>query len=225
MNARSRTCCQANWWDSPNAISSPASADGPLPCDSPAGPTIAPCGPDPARASLSARQAKALGLLTSGTSGRRGITSSASAALASSLASRLQAVTDLHGSIWYTLTWKQRATPAGLSITALRASRRRTSDSDCGSWPTTTTTDALRVPSPDFTTKNITLNHAALLAGWGTPTATEPGGSPQRFQARKLEKVGGDAVTMLAHQAAWATPCRRDYRCANLTPYKARGGA
>lgn len=38
-------------------------------------------------------------------------------------------------------------------------------------WPTTTATDALRFPSPDFTTRNITLNHAAILASWPTPDA------------------------------------------------------
>ncbi|MGL5117543.1 MAG: hypothetical protein ACRC7C_19700 [Beijerinckiaceae bacterium] len=51
------------------------------------------------------------------------------------------------------------------------------------------------------------------MAGWGTPTATEPGGSPEQFVARKQEKVGGDAITMLAHQvtlAAWPTPLRQD---------------
>jgi site-specific DNA-cytosine methylase len=43
---------------------------GATPFDSPAGPTIDLFGPVPVRANLSARQAKALGLLTSGTSGR-----------------------------------------------------------------------------------------------------------------------------------------------------------
>ena len=53
------------------------------------------------------------------------------------------------------------------------------------------------------------LPRQANLAGWGTPTATEPGGSPERFVERKQEKVGGDAITMLTHQAmfaSWPTP-------------------
>lgn len=48
-----------------------------------------------------------------------------------------------------------------------------------------------------------------LLSGWGTPTATEPGGSADQAVARKQEKVGGDAVTMLTHQVqmvGWPTP-------------------
>lgn len=44
-------------------------------------------------------------------------------------------------------------------------------------WPTSTTTDAVRCPSIDFTTPNITLNHAALTAAWAT---TE---GPARFTA------------------------------------------
>ena len=50
-----------------NAISSPVSADGRSPCASPDGQTSGLYGPDPALASLSARQAQEAGLLTSGT--------------------------------------------------------------------------------------------------------------------------------------------------------------
>ena len=39
-------------------------------------------------------------------------------------------------------------------------------------WPSTTATDAVRQPSQEFTTPNITLNHAAVLAGWPTPNAS-----------------------------------------------------
>ncbi|MEN5204011.1 hypothetical protein ABE473_06090 [Stenotrophomonas sp. TWI700] len=45
-------------------------------------------------------------------------------------------------------------------------------------------------------------------AGWGTPTATEPGGSAENFVARKQQTVGGDAVTMLAHQVQQIGPAR-----------------
>jgi site-specific DNA-cytosine methylase len=60
---------------------------------SPDGLTIARSGLAPARASLSARQAKEMGLLTSGTYGPTSSISSASADLSMSLANRLQAVT------------------------------------------------------------------------------------------------------------------------------------
>jgi hypothetical protein len=278
--------------DTRNAISSPGSASGHTRSAEQDGQMIAQYGRDPAHASLSARQAKEQGLLTSGTYGRTSTGLLKTAALQSSLASRLRARTDLAGSTLYKLTWKDRATPAGRSIPALRASARRISDSGCiglekgwttpqahdttgrsknqkeihgtkhgcaclvreadltgwptaqasdgsgggqaaramnpwrsndlndfvmlagwssptvvererspavieklakkrfeehgqttvplyhceqaqlAGWPTTTTTDALRQPSPDFTTPNITLNHAGALAGWPTPNCS-----------------------------------------------------
>ena len=79
--------------DSRSATSSPELASGLIPCASPDGLTINQSGPVPVRARLSARQAKEMGLLTSGTFGPTSSTSSASADLSMSLANRLQAVT------------------------------------------------------------------------------------------------------------------------------------
>ena len=93
-----------------NATSSPASADGRLPSNSPESQGIEKSGPDLVRANLSARQAKERGLLTSGTYGRRGSTSSASADLTSSLASKLAQRLDTDGSILFKMTWKVKAT-------------------------------------------------------------------------------------------------------------------
>ena len=186
-----------------NAISSPGSADGPSHSVSLAGPIPAPSGQDHAPASLSARQAAEMGLLTSGICGQPGIGSSASAALQSSLENRLRARMGSSGSILFRLTWKYRATPLGRLICALRASKRPISDNVWASWPTpiegdsrgyagdgkyeltnagrkvagwptTTQTDAIRFPAPPVTTPNVTLNHAALLAAPGET----PSGSP-----------------------------------------------
>jgi len=52
-----------------SATSSPASAGGPTPCGSPGGPTTAPSGPAPARASRSVPPASGKGSATSGTCG------------------------------------------------------------------------------------------------------------------------------------------------------------
>jgi hypothetical protein len=60
---------QMTLWDTPNAISSPASVDGRSPPDSLAGPTTASCGPARARASRSASPAKAPAPTTSGICG------------------------------------------------------------------------------------------------------------------------------------------------------------
>lgn len=134
------------FWDIPSVISLPESGSGAMPCAVPDGPIPALSGREAALASLSARQAKERGLLTSGTFGPRSTISSASADLQSCLASRLQAVTALHGSTLYKLTWKRRVTPAGRWIPALRASVRRTSGKDCIGWPTPKAAEA----GPDF---------------------------------------------------------------------------
>ena len=69
------------WLASRNATFSRGSGSGPTRCVERVGPTIGPSGLEAALASLSATQAQAEGLLTSGTFGRTGIISSASAAL------------------------------------------------------------------------------------------------------------------------------------------------
>ena len=133
----SRISSQQNSQSTPNATSLQASEGGALPSSSQDGQRTNLSGPDPALANLSARRAKELGLLTSGTCGPRSITSSAASAhLQSCLASRLRARLPLPGATLYEMTWSLRDTPLGLRICALRASADHTSDSDCGGWPT-----------------------------------------------------------------------------------------
>lgn len=122
--------------DSISAISSPGSADGRLPSVAQDGPTVARHGQHHAPASLSARQAKGLGLLTSGTYGPPHIGLSASAALSWSLASNLAALTRTTGSTLYKLTWKPWAMPSGRLRFRLRASARRTRETVLIGWPT-----------------------------------------------------------------------------------------
>lgn len=122
--------------DSRNAISSPGSADGRLPCVAQDGQTAARHGQHHALASLSARQAKDLGLLTSGTYGPPHIGLSASVALSWSLASNLAALTRMTGSTLYKLTWKPWVMPSGRLRFRLRASARRTKETVLIGWPT-----------------------------------------------------------------------------------------
>lgn len=95
--------------DTHNAISSPGSGFGLWRSDAPDGPTIDLFGQVPARANLSARQAKEVRLMTSGTFGPHGTTSLPSENLRWFLASRLQPLTDTLGSTLFKLTWKQQA--------------------------------------------------------------------------------------------------------------------
>ena len=169
-----------------SVISSLESAFGVTPPVAPDGLTIDRSGPVPARASLSARQAKAAGLMTSGTYGRRSSISSASATLQSSLASRLQAATASTGSTLFKTIWKERATPSGRSIPALRATAHRTSDSDCGSWPTPDCQNHRPGDKPRGgpNQANGALSADVALAGWCSPTAMDGnrGNQPPRPQ-------------------------------------------
>lgn len=184
----------------PNAISSPESVSGPMLFDAPDGQTADLFGPVPVRANLSARQAKALRLLTSGTSGRPSTGSSPSAVLQRSLESRLRARLSMTGSTLYTLTWKPWVTPSGVSRSRLRASVRRTSETETtgqqcveidgiwfpvelfASWPTPRSSDgeknvrtlagALAEIERKGSPQDLCM--AAVLAGWPTPMAGTP---------------------------------------------------
>lgn len=214
---------------SPSAISSPASAFGPWHFAAPAGQMTDLFGLVPVPANLSARQAKELGLLTSGTYGRHSTTSSASAALQLSLESRLRVKTQTLGSTLYKMTWKAWDTGSGRSRSRLRASVRRTSETGSTGWPTPTAAlaekgvrtfeggliEAMRNHGPDLAaaaclagwptpmagTPAQNGNNAAgnndssrktvdvvswPLAGWATPTANQPGGTPEAHMQRKL---------------------------------------
>ena len=157
--------------DSPNAISSPESAFGRTHCGGPDGETIRQFGQALAHANLSARQAKEMGLLTSGIYGPHGSTLSRSAALREFLASKLQAATASLGSTLYKLTWKRRDTPSGRLIYALRASAPRTSDSAFTSWPTLAARDYKDGAAPSVVLSGRTdkLSHCVMLAGYPTP--------------------------------------------------------
>ena len=239
---------------SSNATSSPASESGASLFGAPDGLTTDLFGPVPARANLSARQAKELGFLTSGTYGRRSSISSASADLQRSLESRLRAATQALGSTLYRMTWKAWDTGSGRFRFRLRGSVPRTSGTAHTGWPTPTTRDWRdgsncenvdpngllgRVAwlagwnTPDSTMKHakarppvlgsrkptdpqISLADQAFhLAGWGTPTASEPGGTGEQYLAKSQGTTGNTFPSMLAHQvqmAGWPTTTKTDAR-------------
>lgn len=145
-------------------------------------------GPGVAHASLSARQAKELGLLTSGISGQASIGSSASAALQCSLESRLRARLSSLGSTLCKLTWKPWVTPSGPSRFRLRASVLRTSGIGSTGWPTPVARDHFPAHSPEYIAAKkaqghgmANLNDTAQLAGWPTPTANNSTGSTHQY--------------------------------------------
>ena len=208
-----------------SAIFLQASASGATRSVKPVGPMTAPSGPAPAPASLSARQAKAQGLMTSGTYGHTSTGSSRSAALQSSLASRLQARTASLGSTLYKLTWKERATPSGRSIPALRASVRPTSAKGSiglgHGWATPTTRDhkdsGNLEPSmhrQDGKLRDDTVPRQAWLSGW--PTTRSTGGDKGSRTAAGCEaeiaRKGrlDDLPSTATYLAGWPTPVAND---------------
>ena len=175
-----------------NAISSPVSADGPTRSGSQAGPTTAPCGQGHVPVNLSARQVSEAAPTTPVIFGRNFIGSSASADLQQSLANRLQVRTASLGSTLFRLIWKERTTPLGRRICALRASALRTLDSGSTSWPTPNT------------------GHQENLENW------------QRRKAIECEKypgkgLGSGSLSIIAQYATWPTATARDWKSAART--------
>ena len=201
---------QMNLLDTPSATSSPGSEAGRSPCDSPASPTITPSGLDRAHVNLSARQALEQGLMTRGTSGPVLPGSLRSAALQSSLESRLRARLQGLGSTLYKLTWKQWATPLGLQRSRLRASVPRTSGIALTGWVTASARDWKDTPGmaaerPDGRSRLDQLPRQAVLCGW--PTARANDGTGAKIPPGRQ---GGIALKTAAQMAGWPTPTATD---------------
>lgn len=194
--------------DSTSAISSQGSAGGLSRCVAQDGPTAAPHGQHHAPASLSARQAKDLGLLTSDTYGPPHIGLSASAALSWCLASNLAVLTRMTGSTLYKLTWKPWAMPSGRLRFRLRASARRTSETVLIGWPPPIASNGRG--AGNFNRQGgVNLQTAALLTGWPTPTTIDNNQVAGQGAAANAPKRGttlGGAVRL----AAWPTPTATD---------------
>lgn len=220
-------------------ISARGLAYGRSPCAAPACPTPVPFGQPHSLASLSPRQAKAMGLLTSGTYGPNSSISSSSAALKLSLANRLRQRTDLLGSTLFNLTWKERVTPSGRSIPALRASVRRTSVNECTGWPTTRSSDAeknvrtlegsLREIERKGTPQDLCM--ASTLASWNTPSARDhkdtPGMATTGINPDGTTREHVDPLPRQAmHLTSWQTTflCGKDIAGSGITPLPTWGG-
>ena len=205
--------------DSRSAISSQASASGPTPCGLQDGQTTDLSGQAPAPASRSAPRARAKGSMTSAISGPSSIGSSPSAALQSSLESRLRARTASAGSTLYSLTWKHRATPSGRQICALRASAPRTSASAFGSsesgWPTPCQQDGPK-GGPSQGTDRLP---AAAQAGWSTPHSSSSTG------AGTQGRQGGANIQTQAQLAGWGTPMAHEARLGYQNRWNGKKGS
>ena len=185
-----------------------------MPYSSPDGLQLDLFGPPPAPASLSARPGSAKAPATNGTSGLPSVISSASAVLQRSLASRLEARLDVHGSLEYSLTWKVWAMQSREPICALRASGCRTSDNDCTGWPTpnvpnggrSITHAEMRGATAYHNGKKVQvgLEAVARMAGWSTPASLDwrDGRASQKTMDGNARPINEQAVNL----AGWGTP-------------------
>lgn len=196
--------------DSSNAISSPASPDGPEPSASPDGLMRDLFGQAVAPASRSRSRASARASKTLVTYGPSGSSSSASAALQSSLESRLRRL--LNGSDLCEVIWKAWRTPWGQSLSRPRARVRTISETDIGMWPTATAqqygtnqggaagrTGPVRPPMATI----------AKAATWVSPTAMD--GNRSSMPPRPHD-TGIPLSQQVVTASPWATPAARDYR-------------
>ena len=205
--------------DSPSAISSQALGFGPMPYGLPDGATTDLFGLVPVRANLSPRQAKALGLMMSGTCGQLSTTSSKSAALQSSLESRFQENVSGLGSTLYKMTWRPWVTPSGRSRSRLAASALRTSETGCIGLPTPDSTISMAKPRPPVTVGRKPTDpqiSLACIARWmvwpgqksGSSVPTDSGGQLNPAYARWLMSI----PAVWSNCAPTATPSTRKPR-------------
>lgn len=204
-----------------NAISSPASADGPSQLDWLDGETPTRSGPDPVPASHSAPPESDSPTVIRAISGPCSPASSRSAALQESLENRLRQRLADYGSPEYERTWRHWDMPSGPRICALRASPRRTPVNDCGGWPTPTRQDGAgsrrATARMDHWTSNTgtTLTDAAwLTAGWVTPSSRDwkdtPGMAQHGTNPDGTLRMRLDQLPRQAAIAGYPTPSHSD---------------
>ena len=217
-----------------SAISSPASAAGPMRCALLAGPTIGPSGPAPVPVSRFRARDSARAMPTSDTSGPLFTASSPSAVLQRSLESRLVARLAANGSPEYVLTWRWQDMPSGPPICQLRASARRTSGGGCSGWPTPDASamnvgedpekraariSVLKARRINGNGAGLTLGAAAALSGWPTPKQSDGTGPRtleqlaarrERAMAKGINPPGESDLRDKAQLAGWPTPTQAD---------------
>ena len=225
MSEASKTFNPGTSQASINATSLPGLGSGVTPCALPDGPMTDLFGREAVLARVSAPQEKARGLLTLVTSGRLGIDSSASAALQSSLESRLMRRLDTAGSTLFNLTWRRKVTPLGRRYLERAVSARRTAGSDCTSWPSPVTTDDGASLDEARGKRRCQVSDAAKLAAWPSPNAIETSEDLHTVLKRKAtlrssgEQQGGlMKLGTVAQLAAWPSPISQDSKHSGHAP-------
>lgn len=212
--------------DTGSATSSPASPVGPLQLDLLGGPTTVSSGPAAPRASRSPSRVKEKPRMTIGTCGPTSFASSVPDGPLSSWENRLRRRLARTGSTECLLTWKQRTTPAGRSLSQLVPSTRPIAGIDSGLWPTPMAHEArlgyqrrrgdTKGSQESLTT--VVVNVSAPLddpriAGlWPTPTASlaDKGVRSTEGAIREAARNHGPDLAAVSVAAMWPTPLTND---------------
>jgi len=216
--------------DTPNVISSPASAAGALGLASQGGQTTANCGPGAAPVSPSPSRASKPGKRTKGISGPNSSASSVPDGPLSGWESRLRQRLASIGSTECILTWKASLTPAGRPLSRLVPSTRPIDEIELGLWrtPTVAMVNADRAKDHTYALRKlekgqtITTADEARLHGralWPTPTASAADKSIRTPDGARTEVARGKSPDLTAHvMAMWPTPTSRDHKDGSYTP-------
>lgn len=202
-----------------NVISSPELAAGRLPSASLASPMITRAGQEAHLVSHSAQQVSSSGSSTSDTLPQHLCALSLSAALQSSLANRLRRRLESTGSMIYSMSWKEKNTPAGRQYCQRLASVLRIKETDYSLvqsfWNTPAASDGLR--GGTGITKGMTgssLSQLVKMAAWPSPCAqngTVNGYQDWQKVIKRKEAGRQQNLQDVVILAAWPTPRARDH--------------
>lgn len=192
--------------DTHSATSSQGSASGATPCETQDGQMTDLFGRVVVLASPLASQAPVKALPTNATSGQLGSNSLSSADLTLSLANKLKARLNTDGSILFKMTWREKVISSGLPVYLLRASVRRTSDTDCTSWRSPQKSDGEGgvMEIRPGTAGKYKLRDEAHLASWPTTSTRDHKGGYVGGRMRD-GKISTDTLDVTA-QLAFGEP-------------------
>jgi hypothetical protein len=191
----------------PNVISLQESASGATHCETQAGQMIDLFGrvvvlANPLVLPEMAREPK-----MNATCGPSGLNLLSSADLTLSLANKLKVQLNTDGSILFKMTWKEKVTASGLSVSLLRASVRRISDTDCTSWRSPQRSDGEGgvMEIRPGTAGKYKLRDEAHLASWPTTSTRDYKGGYVGGRMRD-GKISTDTLDVTAQLASGKPP-------------------
>lgn len=187
-----------------NVISSPELAAGRLPSASLASPIITRAGQEAHRVSHSARQASSSGSSTSDTSPQHSSGLSLSAALQSSLASKLRQRLENTGLMIYSMSWKEKNTPAGRQYCQRLAS-------------------VLRIKETDYSLVQSFWNNPPARPSSCAQNGTVNGYQDWQKVIKKKEAGGHQNLQDIVILAAWPTPTANDFKGSGKTVIRKDG--